>query len=281
MRNAYQQKVQRLEENEHIPCGENYERLRRLGMQPFSFYWKDKARALHQRPLMYIDVNVGNGRSGRISVREGDDLHVLSRNFARKYHLDREKAIELEELLRQAYYANTRGASPPSTTQPAVPSSWAPVSSDCLPDYVPTFSRTEVERHELPTTPVEQSPPCEQKPDSGMVEDPELSFGGDLRHVDFQVALSQSSPPPRRHQDNITRAVEGTVEAIQETPLATFLDDGEEAEPNERSAEQACEMDPHELSFDQRRSLFEKSQVAYASEVPDIDALRMVSESPR
>lgn len=239
MRNAYQRKVQRLEEVEHRPCGENYERLRRLGMQPFSFYWKDKARTLHQRPLMYIDVNVGNGRSGRISIREGDDLHIISQNFARNYQLDREKAIELEELLRKAYYANTHRDSPQA--RPVAPSQ-APISSDNVLDYAPSFSRVE-ERQEVPITAEELSHPCENKADSGMVEDPELSFGGDFRQVNFQVALAQQSPPRK---------------------------ESKEPEPNERSFEQDCETDPHELSFDQRRALFDKSHVAYASEVPVI-----------
>jgi hypothetical protein len=105
MRNAYQRRLQRQEETEHVPCGENYERLRRLGTQPFSFHWKDKNRRT-QPLLMYIDINVGNGRTGRIGVHEGDDLHVLSREFARTHQLNRETASELELMLREAYDAN-------------------------------------------------------------------------------------------------------------------------------------------------------------------------------
>jgi len=64
---------------------------------------------------MYIDVNVGNGRTGRIKVREGDDLHVLSRNFAKTFQLDRQMMLQLEEMLREAYAAqisSTAAASP-------------------------------------------------------------------------------------------------------------------------------------------------------------------------
>lgn len=111
MRSANRQRVQRREEVEHVPCGENYERLRRLGARPFSCYFKDKA--MRQPALMYVDVNVGNGRTGRIRVREGDDLHALSRNFARTFQLDREMAKRLEEMLQQAYVAQT-GTSCPS-----------------------------------------------------------------------------------------------------------------------------------------------------------------------
>lgn len=120
MRTAYQRRVEREEEKEHIPCGENYDRLRRLGTQPFSFYTKDKARSIPQSaPLMYIDVNVGHGRTGRIKVREGDDLRQLSRNFARTFQLDQEMATQLETLLREAYLAHRQGAALPVATVPA------------------------------------------------------------------------------------------------------------------------------------------------------------------
>lgn len=110
MRSAHRQRVKEYEESNHIPCGENYERLRRLGMQPFSSYFKDKASA-RQPPLMYVDVNVGRGRTGRIAVREGDNLRMLSWNFARVFQLDREAVHKLEEMLQQAYEERTRSPS--------------------------------------------------------------------------------------------------------------------------------------------------------------------------
>merc|ERR1712100_253561 len=111
MRNAYQQRLQRQEEYEHIPVGENYEKLRRLGTQPFSFHLKERSSTPREPPIMYIDVNVGHGRTGRISVREGDDLHHISQNFARSFQLDRDMAGQLEEMLQQAYFAHINGAS--------------------------------------------------------------------------------------------------------------------------------------------------------------------------
>lgn len=59
---------------------------------------------------MYIDVNVGEGRTGRIKVREGDDLQQLSRTFARTFQLDREAAMQLEEVLQEAYDAHAHGS---------------------------------------------------------------------------------------------------------------------------------------------------------------------------
>jgi len=123
MRNAHQQRLRRQEEHEHIPCGENYERLRRLGTRPFSFYSKEKPRAQDQAALMYIDVNVGNGRTGRIKVREGDNLRTLSRNFARTYQLDRDMTMQLECMLQEAYSAQSRAnVGIPLAPRPAEPS---------------------------------------------------------------------------------------------------------------------------------------------------------------
>lgn len=134
MRTAHQRKVQRQEENEHINCGENYERLRRLGTQPFSFYSKDKARALPQPPpLMYIDVNVGHGRTGRIKVREGDDLRRLSRSFARTFQLDHEMATQLEEMLQEAYAAHTQ-ESVPALVAAAACGDGPTGSQECVPE---------------------------------------------------------------------------------------------------------------------------------------------------
>merc|ERR1712176_69940 len=110
MRAAHQQRVHQHEERTRIPCGENYERLRRLGVQPFSCYFKDRT-GLREPPLMYVDVNVGRGRTGRIGVHEGDDLRVLSRNFARAFQLDRETARKLEDMLYQAYEEQTGSTS--------------------------------------------------------------------------------------------------------------------------------------------------------------------------
>jgi len=146
MRIAYQQKLQRQEENEHIPCGENYERLRRLGTQPFSFSSKDKARALQGGPpLMYIDVNVGHGRTGRITVREGDDLRHLAQGFARTFHLDREMAAQLEEMLQEAYLAHTQAASKGDTAgltaSPAEPQGSSHRCQKPLPDERPSSPR--------------------------------------------------------------------------------------------------------------------------------------------
>lgn len=111
MRTAHRQREMRREENERIPAGENYERLRRLGVQPFSVYYRDRVGSTRAPPLMYVDVNVGRGRTGRIGVHEGDDLQVVAQNFAKAYQLDRDATRKLEEMLQQAYEDQTAAMS--------------------------------------------------------------------------------------------------------------------------------------------------------------------------
>lgn len=57
---------------------------------------------------MYVEVNMGHGRSGRIGVHEGDDLAALARNFARAFQLDRDHTLRLRDLLRQTYHDQMR-----------------------------------------------------------------------------------------------------------------------------------------------------------------------------
>jgi len=118
MRAAHCRRVQRREERDHIPCGENYERLKRLGTQPFMSCVEEKLLA-RQPPLVYVDVDVGHGRTGRIGVREGDDLGALSRNFARAFQLPREAAIKLAEMLQQEYDSRVRSRPPDEGSEPS------------------------------------------------------------------------------------------------------------------------------------------------------------------
>lgn len=101
MRNASRRRAQLNEEKRRVPRGENYERLRRLRAQPPSCSNTDRGSP-RPPPLMYVDVNIGKGRTGRIGVHEGDDLGLLARNFARAFQLGAEAARRLEELLHQA-----------------------------------------------------------------------------------------------------------------------------------------------------------------------------------
>mmetsp|Transcript_67903 Transcript_67903/g.150523 ORF Transcript_67903/g.150523 Transcript_67903/m.150523 type:complete len:434 (-) Transcript_67903:154-1455(-) len=99
MKNAHKQHQERKEQSNRIPSGENYERLRRLGMQPFSCAFRDQRH--RPQPLVYVDVKVGS-KTGRISVHEQDDVYVLSKNFAKTFQLDKSAQERLAHMLRQA-----------------------------------------------------------------------------------------------------------------------------------------------------------------------------------
>jgi len=106
MRSAHRRRQERREEFERIPCGENYDRLRRLKTAPFSCYYdKGSARA---PALLFVDVNVGHGKSGRIGVHEGDDFRELAVNFGKAFQLDRNVVFKLEEMLQEVYSEHRR-----------------------------------------------------------------------------------------------------------------------------------------------------------------------------
>lgn len=108
MRRANRQREVQQEARWHVPAGENYERLRRLGPQPFSCAYVDRVVSQRGPPLYYVDVDVGRGRTGRIGVHQGDDLRAKARSFARIFQLGREAAVRLEEMLHEAYEERLR-----------------------------------------------------------------------------------------------------------------------------------------------------------------------------
>eukprot|EP00762_Andalucia_godoyi_P008090 ANDGO_02148.mRNA.1 hypothetical protein len=64
--------------------------------EPFDFELDKRKRT---RPLLYMDVNLGPGKSGRIGIHEGDDPSILAKNFAESFKLDPVLTGRLEELL--------------------------------------------------------------------------------------------------------------------------------------------------------------------------------------
>jgi hypothetical protein len=65
-------------------------------MQPPSFLSRRKVK---KEPYMYIEVNMGAGRVGKIGVHEGDDPAQLAHNFCRVYGLSPSVQSDIEELL--------------------------------------------------------------------------------------------------------------------------------------------------------------------------------------
>lgn len=103
MRSGQRQREEQQEALSRIPRGDNYARLRRLGQQPFSCYFRGKSNVGERGPpLFLVEVEVGRGRVGRIGVYEGDDLRQKARSFARAFQLDHRAALRLEGMLQKA-----------------------------------------------------------------------------------------------------------------------------------------------------------------------------------
>lgn len=84
-------------DREKISIGENYERLKNLGSCPPSFLTREKD---HREIIMYVDVNLGMGKKGKVALRAGDDPKVVAENFCKIYQLGKDYEITLEEELK-------------------------------------------------------------------------------------------------------------------------------------------------------------------------------------
>eukprot|EP00743_Colponemidia_sp_Colp-15_P005230 GILK01005627.1.p1 GENE.GILK01005627.1~~GILK01005627.1.p1 ORF type:complete len:709 (-),score=133.13 GILK01005627.1:161-2095(-) len=88
------------EAKEKIPAGENYDKVKSAPIKPFSFLQEQRVLK-RPPPLLYVDVNLGPGRTGRIGIHEDDDPDVLAKNFAKAYQLDQQLQSRLTDLLTQ------------------------------------------------------------------------------------------------------------------------------------------------------------------------------------
>jgi len=55
---------------------------------------------LRRKLLVSIDVNMSNGKSGRIGIHEGDNLEELARNFGIAFQLSEEAVCALQQSLQ-------------------------------------------------------------------------------------------------------------------------------------------------------------------------------------
>eukprot|EP01083_Nonionella_stella_P016364 45717_1 len=79
-----------------------------------------KSRTLHDRqahtapaasrPLLYVDVNMGRGKLGRIALYPNDDPAKVARNFARMYSISKTMTSRLTQLL-QSQLSSLRNSS--------------------------------------------------------------------------------------------------------------------------------------------------------------------------
>ncbi|KAL0221243.1 hypothetical protein RCL1_001097 [Eukaryota sp. TZLM3-RCL] len=102
LRKANEQRNERQkQENEPGYNDETWSRRNRQ-VKPFKFATeaRSSARELNQ-PLLFMDVALGNGRTGRLAVHEGDDPDELALRFAQVYHLDDVLTQRLSLLVKE------------------------------------------------------------------------------------------------------------------------------------------------------------------------------------
>jgi len=93
-------------EQETIPRGENYEKNRRAEFRPPVQLSRPKIK--RQEVLVYVDVSIGHGKTGRIGIHKGDNARTLAHHFARTYSLNANMKDSLETLLQSyidSYFA--------------------------------------------------------------------------------------------------------------------------------------------------------------------------------
>jgi hypothetical protein len=64
--------------------------------KPFTFHLDQRQRS---KPLLYIDINLGPGRMGRMGIHKNDVPFVLAKNFAVSYQLDDSLRKKLETMI--------------------------------------------------------------------------------------------------------------------------------------------------------------------------------------
>jgi len=96
LQEARKAKLRKQEEDELRFSTDKYSKQRT--QKPFNFMTERRHRS-RQAPLLFVDVNLGGGKSGRIGIHAGDDPADLARNFATAYSLDEQLMARLERLL--------------------------------------------------------------------------------------------------------------------------------------------------------------------------------------
>ena len=148
---GYTQAVQRLrrvgEEKEQADEEAEREARRRAanaGKPPKPFNLQTEARGERRHPLLYMDVNLGPGRTGRIGLHGDDDPPSLAANFARAYGLDAAMQLKLEGLIERYLkevvpdLASARGEGEEGATPMATPGD--ALRSPLAPEPMPLIS---------------------------------------------------------------------------------------------------------------------------------------------
>lgn len=74
---------------------------RTTDVEPFHFRTSDRTvEREHTKPLLYVDVDLPHGRTGRIGVHRGDRAQELAVNFCATYSLDEATMYRLTDILQ-------------------------------------------------------------------------------------------------------------------------------------------------------------------------------------
>ena len=103
MRYAYQTKKDYEARKNYIPKGENLEYYQSLPEKVPRCYThhltKSKAPKEKSQNILYFDVNIGNGKTGKLGLRKGDNPITKAKEFAKIFSLDYEMQDALAEML--------------------------------------------------------------------------------------------------------------------------------------------------------------------------------------
>jgi len=97
-------------ELEKIPRGENYHKNKDSEFNPPTFLVRPKITK--KEVLVYVDVNIGGGKTGRIAIHKGDNAKSLAKHFSNTYSLNSTMRESLEKLLQSyidSYFAQMNG----------------------------------------------------------------------------------------------------------------------------------------------------------------------------
>lgn len=97
IRFAYDEKVKRQNQLDFIPTGEFLEFHRSLPMNPPKCAENYIVRT--QEPFVYLNVNLKNGKKGKIAIREDDIPSAKAEEFATEFQLDGEEQEQLKDMI--------------------------------------------------------------------------------------------------------------------------------------------------------------------------------------
>lgn len=97
MRYAYYERMKHKQRADKIPVGEKYEYLRSLPIDPPKCATNYIIRT--EEPFVFLDVNTGGGKNGRIGLKADDDPYLKAKEFAIAFQLNEEMEAGLAALL--------------------------------------------------------------------------------------------------------------------------------------------------------------------------------------